>query len=67
MSLVPIGCKGSKQEDLQRRVLFSVAEKPLICSFTHLLCDAAIKIILKSLIQQKQIHQICYVRIENDL
>jgi hypothetical protein len=32
---VPIGCKGSKNEDIEWRLSFSVGEKLLIYSFTH--------------------------------
>ncbi|XP_052081006.1 uncharacterized protein LOC127718971 [Mytilus californianus] len=49
---VPIGVKGSPNEDLEWRVSFSVGEKLLINTFTHtqLLCYALLKIILKDLI-----------------
>jgi tetratricopeptide (TPR) repeat protein len=49
---VPIGCKGSKNEDIEWRFSFSVAEKLLIYSFTHvqLICYALMKIILKDVI-----------------
>lgn len=33
--LVPIGCKGSQNEDIEWRVFFSIAEKQLIYSFSH--------------------------------
>jgi tetratricopeptide (TPR) repeat protein len=49
---VPIGCKGSKNEDIEWRFSFSVGEKPLIYSFTHvqLICYALMKILLKDVI-----------------
>ena len=49
---VPIGCKGSKNEDIEWRFSFSVSEKLLIYSFTHvqLICYALMKILLKDLI-----------------
>ena len=49
---VPIGCKGSKNEDIEWRFSFSVAEKLLIYSFTHvqLICYALMKILLKDVI-----------------
>ncbi|VDH97230.1 Hypothetical predicted protein [Mytilus galloprovincialis] len=49
---VPIGLKGSKQEDLEWRISFSVGEKLLIYSFTHtqLICYALLKIVLKDVI-----------------
>ncbi|XP_052077029.1 uncharacterized protein LOC127715050 isoform X1 [Mytilus californianus] len=49
---VPIGVKGSTQEELEWRISFSVAEKLLIYSFTHtqLLCYALMKILLKDVI-----------------
>ena len=42
---VPIGCKGSKNEDIEWRFSFSVGEKLLIYSFTHvqLICYALMK------------------------
>ena len=49
---VPIGCKGSKNEDIEWRFSFSVGEKLLIYSFTHvqLICYAFMKILLKDVI-----------------
>jgi hypothetical protein len=49
---VPIGCKGSKNEDIEWRFSFSVGEKLLIYSFTHvqLMCYALMKILLKDVI-----------------
>ncbi|VDI44530.1 Hypothetical predicted protein [Mytilus galloprovincialis] len=49
---VPIGVKGSTQEELEWRISFSVGEKLLIFSFTHtqLLCYALVKILLKDVI-----------------
>ncbi|XP_071127459.1 uncharacterized protein [Mytilus edulis] len=49
---VPIGVKGSTQEELEWRISFSVGEKLLIYSFTHtqLLCYALMKILLKDVI-----------------
>ena len=49
---VPIGCKGSKNEDIEWRFSFSVAEKLLIYSFTHvqLISYALMKILLKNVI-----------------
>ena len=49
---VPIGCKGSKNEDIEWRFSFSVSEKLLIYSFTHvqLICYALMKIVLKDVI-----------------
>jgi tetratricopeptide (TPR) repeat protein len=49
---VPIGCKGSKNEDIEWRLSFSVGEKLLIYSFTHvqLICYALMKILLKDVI-----------------
>ncbi|XP_071162530.1 cyclic GMP-AMP synthase-like receptor 1 [Mytilus edulis] len=49
---VPVGVKGSTQEELEWRISFSVGEKLLINSFTHtqLLCYALMKILLKDVI-----------------
>ncbi|XP_076071374.1 cyclic GMP-AMP synthase-like receptor 2 [Mytilus galloprovincialis] len=49
---VPVGVKGSSQEELEWRLSFSVGEKLLIYSFTHtqLLCYALMKILLKDVI-----------------
>jgi hypothetical protein len=45
---VPIGSKGSQNEDIEWRISFSVGEKLLIYSFTHtqLLCYALMKILI---------------------
>ncbi|XP_071139337.1 cyclic GMP-AMP synthase-like receptor 2 [Mytilus edulis] len=50
--LVPIGVKGSPNEELEWRVSFSVGEKFLINTLTHtqLLCYVLLKIILKDVI-----------------
>jgi tetratricopeptide (TPR) repeat protein len=52
---VPIGCKGSKIEDIEWRFSFSVGEKLLIYSFTHvqLICYALMKILLKDVIDSE--------------
>ncbi|XP_052076793.1 cyclic GMP-AMP synthase-like [Mytilus californianus] len=49
---VPVGVKGSKNEELEWRISFSVGEKFLIYTLTHtqLLCYALMKIILKDVI-----------------
>ena len=49
---VPIGCRGSKNEDIEWRCSFSVGEKLLIYTFTHvqLMCYALMKILLKDVI-----------------
>ncbi|XP_076072110.1 uncharacterized protein LOC143043817 [Mytilus galloprovincialis] len=49
---VPLGVKGSTQEEFEWRISFSVGEKLLIYSFTHtqLLCYALLKILLKDVI-----------------
>ncbi|XP_052075887.1 uncharacterized protein LOC127713977 [Mytilus californianus] len=49
---VPVGVKGSAQEELEWRISFSVGEKLLIHTFTHtqLLCYALMKIIQKDVI-----------------
>ncbi|VDI37114.1 Hypothetical predicted protein [Mytilus galloprovincialis] len=51
---VPIGYKGSSNENLQWRMSFSVAEKFLICSFNHtqLLCYALLKIMIKEIVEK---------------
>ncbi|XP_052092459.1 uncharacterized protein LOC127728919 [Mytilus californianus] len=51
---VPIGLKGSCNENLQWRISFSVAEKFLIYSFTHtqFLCYALLKILLKEIVEK---------------
>ncbi|XP_071177883.1 uncharacterized protein [Mytilus edulis] len=53
---VPIGNKGSLNENLQWRISFSVAEKVLIYSFSHtqLLCYALLKILLKEIVNEKE-------------
>ncbi|XP_063447770.1 uncharacterized protein LOC134727322 [Mytilus trossulus] len=52
---VPIGNKGSVNENLQWRISFSVAEKILIYSFSHtqLLCYALLKILLKEIVNEE--------------
>ncbi|VDI23863.1 Hypothetical predicted protein [Mytilus galloprovincialis] len=49
---VPIGYKGSINENLQWRISFSVAEKILIFSFNHVqfLCYALLKILVKEIV-----------------
>ncbi|VDH91186.1 Hypothetical predicted protein [Mytilus galloprovincialis] len=49
---VPIGVKGSRKEDIEWRISFSVGEKFLINTFTHtqLMCYALLKILLKDVI-----------------
>lgn len=49
---VPVGVKGSSNEDLEWRISFSVGEKLLIYTFTHtqLLCYVLLKILLKDVI-----------------
>ncbi|XP_071124014.1 uncharacterized protein [Mytilus edulis] len=49
---VPVGVKGSTEEELEWRISFSVGEKLLIYTFTHtqLLCYALMKILLKDVI-----------------
>ncbi|VDI65420.1 Hypothetical predicted protein [Mytilus galloprovincialis] len=51
---VPIGYKGSRNENLQWRISFSVAEKILVFSFNHvqLLCYALLKILLKEIVEK---------------
>ncbi|VDI33334.1 Hypothetical predicted protein [Mytilus galloprovincialis] len=51
---VPIGCQGSCNEILQWRMSFSVAEKVLIFSFTHvqLLCYALLKLLVKEIVEK---------------
>lgn len=51
---VPVGVKGSVNEELEWRISFSVGEKLLAYSFNHtqLLCYALIKILLKDLIER---------------
>ncbi|XP_052106663.1 uncharacterized protein LOC127739119 [Mytilus californianus] len=53
---VPIGYKGSINENLQWRISFSVAEKVLIFSFNHtqLLCYALLKISLKEIVNRNE-------------
>ncbi|XP_063411519.1 uncharacterized protein LOC134694438 [Mytilus trossulus] len=51
---VPIGCKGSENENLEWRISFSVAEKFLIYSFNHtkFLCYGLLKILLKEILEK---------------
>lgn len=51
---VPVGLKGSINEEVEWRMSFSVAEKILIFSFNHtqLLCYALLKILLKEIIEK---------------
>ncbi|VDI16352.1 Hypothetical predicted protein [Mytilus galloprovincialis] len=51
---VPIGCKGSINENLEWRISFSVGEKFLTFSFSHtqLLCYAMLKLLLKEIIEK---------------
>ncbi|VDH99095.1 Hypothetical predicted protein [Mytilus galloprovincialis] len=53
---VPIGNKGSVNENLQWRISFSVAEKVLIYSFSHtqLLCYALFEILLKEIVNEME-------------
>ncbi|XP_052083351.1 uncharacterized protein LOC127720671 isoform X4 [Mytilus californianus] len=53
---VPIGCKGSINENIEWRISFSVAEKFLLFSFSHtqLLCYAMLKILLKELVEKHE-------------
>ncbi|XP_063409119.1 uncharacterized protein LOC134692591 [Mytilus trossulus] len=53
---VPIGCKGSINQNIEWRISFSVAENFLIFSFSHtqLLCYAILKILLKELVEKHQ-------------
>ncbi|VDH96119.1 Hypothetical predicted protein [Mytilus galloprovincialis] len=53
---VPIGCKGSINENIEWRISFSVAEKHLIFSFSHtqLLCYALLKIVLKEIVDTNE-------------
>ncbi|VDI23866.1 Hypothetical predicted protein [Mytilus galloprovincialis] len=53
---VPIGYKGSSNENLQWRISFSVAEKFLIFAFNHtqLLCYALLKIMIKEIVQKQE-------------
>ncbi|XP_052083355.1 uncharacterized protein LOC127720676 [Mytilus californianus] len=54
--LVPIGHKGSINENVEWRISFSVAEKYLIFSFSHtqLLCYAMLKILLRDIIEKHE-------------
>ncbi|VDI09730.1 Hypothetical predicted protein [Mytilus galloprovincialis] len=54
---VPIGNKGSINENLQWRISFSIAEKILIYSFSHtqLLCYALLKILLKEIVEKEKV------------
>ncbi|VDI17625.1 Hypothetical predicted protein [Mytilus galloprovincialis] len=53
---VPIGYKGSSNENLQWRMSFSVAEKFLIFSFNHtqLLCYALLKVMIKEIVDKHE-------------
>ncbi|XP_063412278.1 uncharacterized protein LOC134695038 isoform X1 [Mytilus trossulus] len=53
---VPIGNKGSINENLEWRISFSVAEKILIYSFSHtqFLCYALLKVFLKDVIEKHE-------------
>ncbi|VDH98512.1 Hypothetical predicted protein [Mytilus galloprovincialis] len=53
---VPIGCKGSINENIEWRISFSVSEKNLIFSFSHtqLLCYAMLKILLKEVLDKHE-------------
>lgn len=53
---VPIGCKGSVNENLEWRISFSVAEKILIFSFSYsqLLCYALLKLLFKEIIEKQE-------------
>ncbi|XP_052079362.1 uncharacterized protein LOC127717660 [Mytilus californianus] len=53
---VPIGCKGSANENLEWRISFSVAEKFLIYSFNHtqFLCYGLLKILLKEIVEKHE-------------
>ncbi|VDI60227.1 Hypothetical predicted protein [Mytilus galloprovincialis] len=53
---VPVGNKGSTNENFEWRISFSVAEKYLIFSFSHtqLLCYAMLKILLKEIIEKHE-------------
>ncbi|XP_052107066.1 uncharacterized protein LOC127739384 [Mytilus californianus] len=53
---VPIGCKGSINEDIEWRMSFSVAEKFLIYSFNHtqLLCYGLMKLVLKDVADKNE-------------
>lgn len=58
---VPIGFHYSLNEDLEWRISFSLAERQLVCSFSHtkLLCYALLKIILKDVINKVHPDLIC--------
>ncbi|XP_071150338.1 cyclic GMP-AMP synthase-like receptor [Mytilus edulis] len=53
---VPIGIKGSINENLEWRISFSIAEKFLVYSFSHvqLLCYAMLKVFLKEIIEKHE-------------
>ncbi|XP_052093936.1 uncharacterized protein LOC127729977 [Mytilus californianus] len=53
---VPIGYKGSRNEHLQWRISFSIAEKLLVYSFSHtqFLCYALLKILLKEIVDRNE-------------
>ncbi|XP_076088926.1 uncharacterized protein LOC143059329 [Mytilus galloprovincialis] len=53
---VPIGCKGSINENLEWRISFSLAERLLVYSFSHtqLLCYVLLKILLKEIVEKHE-------------
>ncbi|XP_063418464.1 uncharacterized protein LOC134701268 [Mytilus trossulus] len=53
---VPIGIKGSVNENLEWRISFSIAEKFLIYSFSHvqLLCYAMLKVLVKEILEKHE-------------
>ncbi|XP_071136363.1 uncharacterized protein [Mytilus edulis] len=53
---VPVGYKGSVNEEEEWRISFSIAEKFLIFSFNHtqLLCYALLKIVLKEIVEKQE-------------
>ena len=58
---VPIGCKGSINEDLEWRISFSIPEKLLAYSFIHVqfLCYAFLKVVLNDFIKVKHGDILC--------
>ncbi|VDI81045.1 Hypothetical predicted protein [Mytilus galloprovincialis] len=66
---LPIGCRGSMNQDIEYRISFSMAEKQLIYSFSHtqLLCYALMKIILKDILKKKHKDLICFYFIKTIL
>ncbi|VDI67098.1 Hypothetical predicted protein [Mytilus galloprovincialis] len=54
--IVPVGCKGSRNENLEWRISFSIPEKFLVFSFSHtqLLCYALLKILMKELVDKHE-------------